>query len=151
MKLFCNLVNKSKNIKMKRILSCGVASIKFDKNGKFCLIKFYPESKNSDDELKKTYYYTIVSGEELKGYGGVPKHCEIIPVNELENKDLFNLESHYKPSILDGISYYGSKQGFFWTFKENRPSLDDLTKNFDEIFPTAKLEFRSLIAKHIMK
>jgi hypothetical protein len=136
---------------MKRILSYGVASIKFDKNGKFCLIKFFPESKESDDELKKTHFYTIVSVEELKGYGGVPKYCELIPVKELENKDLFNLESHYKPSVLDGISYYGSQQGFFWEFKENRPSLDDLTKKFDEIFPTAKHELRSLIAKHIMK
>jgi len=52
---------------MKRILSCGVASIKFDKNGKFCLIKFYPEKKDSDDELKKTHFYTIVSIGELKG------------------------------------------------------------------------------------
>jgi len=136
---------------MKRILSCGVASIKFDKNGKFCLIKFFPESKESDDELKKTLFYTIVSVEELKGYGGVPKYCELIPVKELENKDLFNLESHYKPSVLDGISYYGSQRGFFWEFKENRPSLDDLTKKFDEIFPTAKHELRSLIAKHIKK
>lgn len=136
---------------MIRTVSCNVCSIKFDKSGKFCLIKFFPENRNSEDELKKTYFYTIVSIEELKGYGGVPKYCEIIPVKKLDNKDLFAVESHYKPSELNGISYYGSQQGFFWAFKENRPSIDELTKYFDEIFPSAKHELRSLIAKQIKK
>ncbi len=135
---------------MSAIISLGVSSFKMDKSGRFCLLKFYPEKWDSEDELKRTKFFTIVSVSELKAYGGIPKRCELRPVIEIENKELFDIELTYKAATFEGVSYYGASQGLFWSFKENSPSFDDIVSYLDQILPSAKFEFRELLAKHIM-
>jgi hypothetical protein len=135
---------------MKDIISCGVSSIKMDKSGKYCLIKFYPEKRDSEDELKKTFFFTIVSVSELKAYGGIPMHCDLRPSDEIENEQLFDIEPNYKAAKFEGISYYGSSKGLFWSFKEISPSIDDIISYIDLIIPSAKFEFRELLTKHII-
>lgn len=93
----------------------NVYSLKIDKTSKYCLLIFWPDSSNSEDEVKRNWYYTIVETSLLRTYGGVPKYCAIKPVDILENTNIFNVDPKYKPATFEGIEYHGSQKGLFWS------------------------------------
>jgi hypothetical protein len=133
---------------MNTIISRNVSSFKIDKTGSFCLIKFFPEEYNSEENIKKTLFYTVIEMAAIRAYGGIPKNCELSPIKKIEHSELFSIESDYVPATFEGVSYYGSSKGKFWTFDEN-PSVESLILNLKQIMPKAESEFKALLMKHI--
>lgn len=136
---------------MTNVIERSVATFSIETTAKYCLIKFYSQDYKSDDILKSTLFYTIVKVDVLKAYGGIPKICKLIPTSQnFENSKLFNISEEFKPAIFDGVSYYASDKGKFWTFEEQPCSMEAIIKCVKRLFPKAEYEFRQLLAKNII-
>ncbi len=105
-------------------ISRSVESISFDETNKLCLIRFWANRGDSENEIENTSFYTIVKIEALKLFGGIPKTCHIRTTDkELILKKHFkyvNLrhplkdrDTEYKPAEFIGISYEGADRGLF--------------------------------------
>jgi hypothetical protein len=134
---------------MNNNISRNVYSFQIDKSLKYCLIKFWPDRGNSEDEVESNWYYTIVEIPLLRMYGGVPERCEIKPIDRLNNSKYFDIESKFKPAIFEGLDYNCAKKGIFWGLRKSNPTLEDVLLYIKELFPSAEKEFKELINKHI--
>lgn len=132
---------------MNDIISCKVRSIKFDEDGKYCLIKFWVEDSKSTDQLKRTSFYTIVNVSELRAYGGVPSYFELTPVRKIENSEHFQIESTVKPARFIEIS----RQGLFWKFNETNITYNDITAYIKMNYPSVFKDFTLLFSKHFLE
>lgn len=132
---------------MNKTISCGVRSIKMDKEGKYCLIKFWQEDRKSTDELKRTSFYTVVNVSELRAYGGVPSYFELIPVRKIENSEHFQIESDVRPARFVEIS----RQGLFWKFNDKNITYNDITAYIKNNYPSVFKDFTLLFAKHFLE